>query len=225
MAMEQAPKILREGRPQLDVKPPFGNLMVDNRIFYAVYKATGKSKADLGIMMLLLGCAQDGSFSLPFQTVKDRLGIASTSTYYDALNRLNKEGLIEWEKGDYIAIKMDTLWSLALNSDKPENSEMAESDRQSDKSESCNTIPGNRNKNSGQPESQSPVYTQYNNIREQDKKQDNISDSGLSESDLHSGLSEYPTISREVVEQIFVNPEYLEGDLIRNGDKIFRLEN
>lgn len=31
----------------------------------------------------------------------------------------------------------------------------------------------------------------------------------------------YPTISRDVVEQIFVNPEYLEGGLI----KIFRLEN
>lgn len=35
----------------------------------------------------------------------------------------------------------------------------------------------------------------------------------------------YPTISRDVVEQIFVNPEYLEGGLIKNGDKIFRLEN
>ena len=35
----------------------------------------------------------------------------------------------------------------------------------------------------------------------------------------------YPTISRDVVEEIFVNPEYLEGGLIKNGDKIFRLEN
>lgn len=35
----------------------------------------------------------------------------------------------------------------------------------------------------------------------------------------------YPIISRDVVEQIFVNPEYLEGGLIKNGDKIFRLEN
>lgn len=32
----------------------------------------------------------------------------------------------------------------------------------------------------------------------------------------------YPTISRDVVEQIFVNPEYLEGGLIKNGDKIFK---
>lgn len=33
----------------------------------------------------------------------------------------------------------------------------------------------------------------------------------------------YPTIQRAVVDQIFVNPEYMGEDLVRNGDKIFRL--
>ena len=35
--------------------------------------------------------------------------------------------------------------------------------------------------------------------------------------------STYPSIPREVAEQIFVNPEYLEGGYVRNGDKIFKL--
>lgn len=35
--------------------------------------------------------------------------------------------------------------------------------------------------------------------------------------------STYPSILREVAEQIFVNPEYLEGGYVRNGDKIFKL--
>lgn len=33
----------------------------------------------------------------------------------------------------------------------------------------------------------------------------------------------YPTIQREVVEQIFVHPEYIGKDLVKNGDKIFKL--
>lgn len=33
----------------------------------------------------------------------------------------------------------------------------------------------------------------------------------------------YPTIQREVIEQIFVHPEYIGKDLVKNGDKIFKL--
>lgn len=33
----------------------------------------------------------------------------------------------------------------------------------------------------------------------------------------------YPTIQREVVEQIFVHPEYIGKGLVKNGDKIFKL--
>ena len=35
--------------------------------------------------------------------------------------------------------------------------------------------------------------------------------------------STYPSILRGVAEQIFVNPEYLEGGYVRNGDKIFKI--
>ena len=35
--------------------------------------------------------------------------------------------------------------------------------------------------------------------------------------------STYPSILRGVAEQIFVNPEYLEGGYVRNGDKVFKI--
>lgn len=179
MGKEQAPKILREGRPQVDGNAPFGKLIVDNRIFYAIYKATDRGKSDLGIMMLLLGCAQDGRFKLPFTTVQERLGISSSSTYYDALNRLQDKGLITWIKGDSITIMMDNIWALVADSGEPENSGLADKRSDSGQAENYNEIPVNRKDDSVQTDSESPVYTQYNNIREQDNKQDN--DSGLPE--------------------------------------------
>lgn len=182
MTKDQAPKILREGRPQIDSNAPYGKLIVDNRVFYAIYKATGKGKADLGIMMLLLGCAQDGRFKLPFSTVRERLGISSNSTYYDALNRLQDKGLITWDKGNSITIMMDNIWALVADSEEPENSGLADKRSDSAQTENNNEIPVNRKMESVQPESESPVYTQYNNIREQDNKQDN--DSGLPDKEI-----------------------------------------
>lgn len=59
-----APRILRNGEPALSPRDKKQSaLMVDNAFWYEVFRMTNsRSKNDFGVMMLLLGCAQDGSF-------------------------------------------------------------------------------------------------------------------------------------------------------------------
>lgn len=76
---------------------------------------------------------------------------------------------------------------------------------------------------SGFPTSQSEKAQRNNTIVHNSTLKDSTNMAFGENEEEQSDL--YPTISRDVVEQIFVNPEYLEGGLIKNGDKIFRLEN
>lgn len=76
---------------------------------------------------------------------------------------------------------------------------------------------------SGFPTSQSEKAQRNNTIVHNSTLKDSTNMAFGENEEEQSDL--YPAISRDVVEQIFVNPEYLEGGLIKNGDKIFRLEN
>lgn len=110
----QAPILRARGKEiwEQNGKCPYGKLIIDNEIVYAVYKATAdKSKTQFGIMMFLLGSAQDGRFSVPHKTVENRMGIKE-NTYYKNLKDLADIGLIEWKRGSDIVICYDKLWEL-----------------------------------------------------------------------------------------------------------------
>lgn len=122
-----APRILRNGEPALSPRDKKQSaLMVDNAFWYEVFKMTNtRSKNDFGVMMLLLGSAQDGSFQLPAQTAIERLGM-SQSSYYESIKRLEDLKLISCSKGKSITINTDMIWekvrSKTKNSGTPENS-------------------------------------------------------------------------------------------------------
>ena len=103
-----------------------------------------------------------------------------------------------------------TMIAEEIGSEKPTSSEI-QTKLETSESEKPTTL-------SGFPTSQSEK-AQRNNTIVHDSTNTTFGEREEERSDS------YPTISRDVVEQIFVNPEYLEGGLIKNGDKIFRLEN
>lgn len=109
--IQKAPALKQIGREKWE-QSSSGRLIVDNEIVYTIYKATGaKSKTQFGLMMFLLGCAQDGRFSIPVKTVEDRMGIKE-GTYYKVLNELVELGLLDWKKGSDIVIRYDNIWNL-----------------------------------------------------------------------------------------------------------------
>lgn len=111
-----APTLLAKGKELWDKSEcECGKLIVDNKIMYAAYQLTGsKSKTQFGLMMFLLGCAQNGKFSVPAKTVEDRMGIGD-KLYYKVLKELQDLELIEWEKGKSITIRYDTLWKYSTD--------------------------------------------------------------------------------------------------------------
>ena len=111
----QAPRLLEKGKEVWDQESncEFGKVIVDNKIMYTIYRVTGdKSKTQFGLMMFLLGCAQDGRFLIPQKTVEDRMGIKE-NTYYKVLKELVGLGLIDWHRGSDIVIRYDNIWKLA----------------------------------------------------------------------------------------------------------------
>ena len=135
-------------------------------------------------------------------------------------NRLIRPNQIESEKPTKQSEKQ-TMIAEEIGSEKPTSSEI-QTKLETSESEKPTKCLGKMSEKpttlSGFPTSQSEKAQRNNTIVHNSTLKDSTNMTfGENESDS------YPTIQREVVEQIFVHPEYIGKDLVKNGDKIFKL--
>lgn len=164
------------------------------------YQTAKKKLMELGY---LVPASEDSNVLIFYETLSEKPTNPTESVFQ-----------IESEKPTKQSEKQ-TMIVEEIGSEKPTSSEI-QTKIETSESEKPTTL-------SGFPTSQSEKAQRNNTIVHNSTLKD--STNTIFDQEEEDRSDSYPTISRDVVEQIFVNPEYLEGGLIKNGDKIFRLEN